>query len=508
MNLQPGGSLTPTEEQRAAVDAYRTGDDLVIEACAGAGKTQVLQFMAESDPGRRGQYAAFNKGIVTDVAGRMPGNIRCSTAHSLAFRAVGHRYAHRLNGPRMRSYEIASRMRMQPLGMRVAGSDGPGKVLSSSYLAGLVMRSITNYCYSADARPGPKHIPYVDGIDLPDANGQRTYANNNRLGQYLESYQASAWADVQSVTGHLPYRHEFYLKLYEQSDPRIDVDVIFLDEAQDLNDVLISLFGIQSHAQRVYVGDSQQTIYGFMGCNNALDRLGDDARRATLSQSFRFGPDVAEVANQILGFLPTDMRIRGTASIPSSVGPLAEPAAILTRTNATAVATLLRALEAGRHAHMVGGGDQVASFCRAADDLQRMGSTQHPELACFDSWSEVQAYVLGDAQGDELKLLVKLIDEFGAAQIMRALDRMPREQDADLVISTAHKSKGRAWPSVQLAGDFPMDFAKASDDELRLLYVAVTRARLELDIEAVPWLCGPPAAGVAHVAVAEGTVAA
>lgn len=58
---------------------------------------------------------------------------------------------------------------------------------------------------------------------------------------------------------------------------------------------------------------------------------------------------------------------------------------------------------------------------------------------------------------------------------------MPTEASADVVISTAHKSKGREWQSVQLAGDFP-DEAAGSDAELRLLYVAATRGRLELDV--------------------------
>jgi superfamily I DNA/RNA helicase len=59
-----------------------------------------------------------------------------------------------------------------------------------------------------------------------------------------------------------------------------------------------------------------------------------------------------------------------------------------------------------------------------------------------------------------------------------------REEDADVTVSTAHKAKGREWDAVQLAGDFP-EPEKQGDEELRLLYVACTRAKRELDIEAV-----------------------
>lgn len=41
------------------------------------------------------------------------------------------------------------------------------------------------------------------------------------------------------------------------------------------------------------------------------------------------------------------------------------------------------------------------------------------------------------------------------------------------------QAKGREWGSVQLADDFPDHL---DEEELRLLYVACTRAKLELDL--------------------------
>ena len=43
---------------------------------------------------------------MTEAQERFPRSVTCSTAHSLAFRAVGKHYAHRLKAPRMRSLEI------------------------------------------------------------------------------------------------------------------------------------------------------------------------------------------------------------------------------------------------------------------------------------------------------------------------------------------------------------------------------------------------------------------
>ena len=162
---------------------------------------------------------------------------------------------------------------------------------------------------------------------------------------------------------------------------------------------------------------------------------------------------------------------------------------MLCRSNAGAIDAVLRFQRAGRHPHLVGGGEEVVRFAKAVSELQETGSTRHPELACFTSWAEVLAYVEQDPQGDELALMVKLIEEYGLQIILDALDGMIAENAADVIVSTAHKAKGREWPRVRLAGDFaePLDRGAGADGELRLLYVSATRAREVLDLR----MCEP-----------------
>jgi hypothetical protein len=485
-------TFKPTAEQQLALDAFTSGQSLVIEAGAGTGKTATLKLLAEST-GRRGQYVAFNKAIVVEAGEKMPSTVTCSTAHSLAYRAVGHRYGGRLrSSARMKSNELARLLRVDPVVVRVGDIT---KALPAAFLAGLVLRGVTNFCQSADAEPTRRHLPYLDGIDLPTDDGARTYANNDLVRDALVEPLRRAWADLSDVNGSLPFKHDHYLKLWQLSDPRIAADYIMLDEAQDANPVIAAVIAAQSHAQLVYVGDSQQQIYEFTGAVNALAKMQSD-HRTFLTQSFRFGPAIADVANSVLRQIDgAELRLTGTDTILSSVGPLAEPDAVLCRTNAAAVTTVLHEQARNRKPHLVGGGTEVVSFARAAADLQNGRSTFHPELACFDSWTEVQTYVETDQLGGELRLLVKLVDDFGTDTILEALDRMPTERNADVIVSTAHKSKGREWNTVQLCGDFNPPQPKPGEPEreldaaeLRLLYVAVTRARRELDLDAVQTL--------------------
>lgn len=486
----------PTPEQARALALFATGDNLVIEAGAGTGKTATLRLLAESTP-RTGAYIAFNKAIVAEAGSKMPGNVTCSTAHSLAFRAIGKAYQHRLNAPRMKANEVAKRLGIDPL---VITTPFGSKRLAPGFLAGVVNRAVAIFCQTADAELGEHHFPYLDGIDLPAPDGRRGWANNREVRLHLLPAVRRAWADLSATDGALRFGHDHYLKLWQLAGPRIDADFILFDEAQDANPVMLAIVAAQEHAQRVYVGDSQQSIYGFTGAVNALASI-EGANRTFLTQSFRFGPDIAGRANRVLRRLDAELVIKGTPAIASVVGPIAEPAVVLTRTNATAVELFLDALAAGEAAavnpdagtkpsrpHIVGGATEVVAFAKAALDLMEGGWTSHPELACFDSWADVIDYVENDQQGAELRLLVNLIEKFTAPTIIEGLGQMTPERDASLVISTAHKSKGREWDAVTLADDFPNGEDKEGNprepepEELRLVYVAITRARRELDL--------------------------
>lgn len=477
--------IEPTGEQRDAIELIATGDSVAIEAGAGTGKTSTLVMAAESNR-RRSSYVAFNKAIVVDSSKKFPKWVKCSTAHSLAMGAVGRPFAPRLGSPRMLSPQIARLLDIDPITIPAPG--GP-KRLAAGYLAGLAMTGVRVFCQSADDEISGSHVPYVEGIDARSGDGRRGWANNDQIRAALVEPMRRAWADLCDPAGKLPYRHEHYLKLWQIVGPVIPSDVVYCDEAQDLSPVLLAIIAAQADSQRVYVGDSQQAIYGFMGAKNALASVPTDLR-AYLTKSFRFGPEIAEVANVILGRLGAEIRLSGSDVIESSVGPLPVGYdAVLCRTNAKAVAWTLEAMRSGVAVHLVGGGAEVRRFAEGALALMESRSTTCPDLACFSTWGEAQFYVSDDPQGSELKLMVDLCDEFGPETILAALKRMTPERSASLVVSTAHKAKGREWGTVKLAADFVAGSTSpegAPLEELRLMYVAATRARWRLDATEAP----------------------
>jgi hypothetical protein len=471
---------TPTDEQTAVMDSFGAGDSLVVEAGAGAGKTSTLAMSAESTPGRRGMYVAYNAAIASDAKGSFPPNVKCSTAHALAMGAVGRDYRHRLNGPRIPSREQATILGITqpvPVGDRV---------LSPQQLARIASETVAQFCKSDAPELAGWHVPHKPGLDDKPVHAA--------VAEIILPMARRAWADLTSYDGKLRFDHGVYLKLWQLSHPILSADFILFDEAQDASPVILDVVVRQTEAQLVAVGDRAQAINGWTGAINAMDKF-PAKTRLTLSQSFRFGSQVAKEANKWLSILGTDMRLKGFGRISSMVRSVEHPDAILCRTNAEAMVQAMRIMDAGATAAIVGGGDTIRALAEAAADLKAGRGTGHPELFAFRTWSEVQDHAENDATGSDLRVLVDLIDEHGPAKIIALADGLSDEKDASVTISTAHKSKGREWDSVQIAGDFrepktdpESGVAEIPDDMAMLAYVAVTRGRLTLDRAGLAWV--------------------
>lgn len=476
--------FAPTTEQAAALAAFNTGQDMVLEAGAGTGKTSTLKLFANTDQTRRGTYIAYNKSIATEAARDFPNRVRCVTAHSLGYRAVvalwGDALRARLNAPRIPVRETARALGANHLSL------GEGRMLANTQVARLAMETVTRFCYSADDQPQKWHVPQVNGADTTEGRALLTAA--------VVPLARKAWADLSRPDGVLRFSHDCYLKVWAMTNPKLEGDFLMLDEAQDANPLVAQLVAGQDHLQRIAVGDANQSIYAWRGATDFLSTM-EAQHHLYLTQSFRFGPAVAYEANKWLMLLGTKLRLIGSPHLTSVIAPLTTPDAILCRSNAEAVAQLMKHNALGVRAAIVGGGADVKRLAEASIELRERGNTWHPELAAFTSWGMVQDYVEQDAAGGDLKVAVKLIDEYGAEVIIAAIDASVSERDATVVISTAHKAKGREWDRVRIADDFSPPKSTEDDDnpmpsreEMMLAYVAVTRAQKVLDRSGLAWV--------------------
>lgn len=490
---RPARTFTPTAEQQRIIDAYLAGQTVVVQALAGTGKTSTLLALADLQPERRIAYIAFNRSIADEAQGKFGRNVRADTSHAFAREGIaGTPLAGKLS-------KVNKGARWPEDWARTLGITGAvvdGNPIEPESIARLVMGTVRVFRESADPAITAAHLPrnMPEGL-LP-------------LSAAVVAYATRAWQDIVDPAGQLLFDHDDYLKAWALTNPRLPYDAIFFDEAQDINAVLRKIIQDQP-VQTVVVGDSNQSIYGFRG---ALDALKDWPADVTLplTQSWRFGAGVADVGNQFLKTLKSPWLLTGNPALQTSIGVVEQPDAVLARTNAGAVAAVFDAFDAGRKVALVGGARTIEEIAKAARDLQAGRGTKHPELSRFADWDAVREYVEDDEHAQSLRAFVRLVDRRGADQLIDMARGLVDEHVTgpdgtpgyDVIVSTAHKAKGREWEHVRLAEDFPQpkeDLVSGQvqlppAEELRLAYVSVTRAKQRLELGSLSWINDPSAA--------------
>lgn len=470
--------LPLTEEQDHAVDLAVTRKDLKIEAFAGAGKTSTLVSISQALRHKRGVYIAFNKSIAEEAKARFPSNVHCRTAHSLAYGAIGHTFKDRFS--RLNGSVLAEHLKVKTGFM-------PSLTQSSS--CNLVLDAITKFTQSADSKVDHSHLPWDVLMQVPDQDRREYMADR------ITNLANKAWEMMIDPNGTIPITHDVYLKLWVMSEPNLKADFILFDEAQDANPALLDLVTKQL-SQQIYVGDRYQQIYSWRGATNAMQEI-ETPNSTYITQSFRFGHAVANVANAILNqHLGANVSVKGFDRIDSQLIAGVRPDAILFRTNGALLGEAMSRMGSQRVA-ITGGVTQLKSLILGAKELMAGNRTNQRELMLFDSWNDVVEFS-ESGTGKDLKLLVKIMTKQDPNFLLNSLSEIEKnnESSAEIVLSTAHKAKGREWDNVKLGSDFKMppkegeeNSADNSDnsggyrpEESNLLYVAATRAKLNLDI--------------------------
>ncbi|HCR62514.1 MAG TPA: DNA helicase [Serratia liquefaciens] len=458
-------SYCDTPEQAAIIGW--SGRKLVVRAFAGTGKTSTLVRFALANPNSRMLDLAYNRAVRDEAEQKFPFNVECKTSHQLAWPNFGRHYQQRLTG-NLWITDVARQLntRHWPL-------------------ARVATLTLNAFLCSADTQLGTRHLP----------------DENVRSGLPSEKILAAAqllWRESARQDGVFPVTHDVYLKLYQLSEPDLAKcwQTVLFDEGQDANPVTQALV-LSQRCNVVMVGDRHQQIYRFRGAENALDveQLAD-AEQLCLTHSFRFGPGVARVANMLLKRQGETLPLVGNGGEDNVVTSLPEQdksthISVLSRTVAGVIGRALEASLTGKKVYWIGG---IAGYKTeeledlywfSADMPERM---QSPLLAReYRNFEEFES-VARATKDAEMNQGLRLLDQYfplpQKLQVMRE-HAVTDESQAQVTVSTTHRSKGLEWPVVMLNDDFaditdPLMVDSERTDETNLLYVAVTRAQQTL----------------------------
>jgi F-box protein 18 (helicase) len=479
-------NFPPSPEQDAARSRATTlqpGQIMTLNAYAGTGKTTTNAFIAGAATplGWSVLYVCFNKDMAEDARGRFPASVDCRTAHSLAYAAVGRKYRAKLGN--VRSY-IVSRL--------LDCSDAEARA---------ALNAVMSYLCSADDALSMEHV--VEGI------GDRS--------PYILATACKLWARMcDQADASISMPHDGYLKLWVLSRPKRKHSLILVDEAQDLNPVMLQLVLLwaEAGARVVFVGDTHQSIYAFRLAVDAMQRVNEKATvRLSLTESWRFPQSVADSASKLLKHLKgDDVRLVGRGNGILGAHP---NHCTLARTNGFLIqaADLLLETKAGRRAGIHFAATRPETQWNPSDayrfqeiyDIfalyvgQGSGAVRSPHLKRFSSYQEVLRVAKGESgdgsDGDaELNSTCDLVADLGrdTPSLLRSLEKAavgPNETPNHF--STVHRAKGKEWDRVTLLEDFlPLDNpAKMAEIKMNLtrrefaetsnlFYVGVTRGRV------------------------------
>lgn len=466
--IKTHSGLVLTDEMKAILDHPPTRD-LVVEAGAGSGKTTLLTEYAKKWR-QRGLYLSYNAAIAEEAKMRFPSNIDAMTAHSYAYRTLGvSRYKTRLV-PKIRRNHV-----------REACFELDNPYLAEDRMVKCIMAGVHNFTNSA-------------GTILTEYHCELEFAPKKTREMVMPIIAKAILSFVNFDQSSLPFTHDCYLKKLELTGAMgAEYDYILVDEAQDLNPILLSLVN-KAARPVIMVGDRKQAIYSFRGSVDAMASV--DAPRLPLSQSWRFGAPVDDIANYILSYttVPPSWKIKGrpghTTKVEVYNGAANRESLVLARTNIRIFEGLVSIKVPF---HVIGGFEAIATQLLSALALSKnqREKIMDPLVLSYRNWDEMVA----DAEDDddrEVKRIVKIVKDYGDGIIdiierLRGLHR-PNKNEAVLTLSTAHKAKGLEAENVIILDDFPtpseLEMRRLEhkisqveyDQEFHLMYVAVTRA--------------------------------
>lgn len=330
-------------------------------------------------------------------------------------------------------------------------------------------------------------------------------------------------------TGIIDFTDQIYLPLKLNLASPI-YDVLFIDEAQDLNQVRLQLIlqSIKKNGQLVFVGDAKQAIQGFCGADtdsvNTIIKA-TNAKVMPLSVCFRSASNIVGMAQQVVSHIEArdnaDEGIVEMIEESDFLGMIQEgemdrygvitkdPDLVLCRTKAPLATNCMAALRAGKAAVIRGKsiGDMLMGLIEKFAKIKGIQEFEYASLEDLKEGAEIyqdrQARKIGlsedaDAKLNELYdtmetffvLVEAYIDQepgkFSVPHLQTFIESKFSDSDKTAIMfSTVHKAKGLEYDRVFILrpDQMPLKFAKPGwqmDQEYNILYVAMTRAKHEL----------------------------
>ena len=483
-----------TAEQLAVIQA--TGD-IAINAVAGSGKTTtIIEYAASRPPASSILYLAFNRSVKMEAIRKFEErglqHVRVETAHSLAFDHIVRGSGYKVKQKDFSTHEIVD----------LLGLSSNGEKHNEYIIATHINKFISLFCNSDKAKV--QELNYLQAITDKTA---RAFVKTHYPQIEYGTRQLLAKMDKLEIG----ITHDFYLKKFQLNRPVLRYDYILFDEAQDASAAMLDVL-LQQKATKVIVGDTHQQIYGWRHAINSLEKTG--FKTLHLSTSFRFPQDIADLATSVLSWkehLSDHQPVTITGKGP---GPVSNLKATIARTNLGLLLNAINYVTDNRKLKGIYFEGNFNSYTYADDgaslyDVLNLANNKPDRIrdkliSTMSSLEELEEYI-EKTEDVQLSMMVEVVREYGDEiySILKKLKELHTGDEdrskAEMIFSTVHRAKGMEYGTVYLVNDFISESkikkAKAEaasqqqtadlgrlNEEINLLYVALTRAKNQLHI--------------------------
>lgn len=305
---------------------------------------------------------------------------------------------------------------------------------------------------------------------------------------------------------------------------RIGKTVLVVDEAQDMSSeefaLVRALMSVNEEMRVIAVGDDDQNIYEFRGSDSNYMRqlLADDKNTfVEMTENYRSTQHVVAFANAFVKGIHNRMKQTPILSMSKDEGTVvvthhashimfqrvvsdllrqrnSGTISVLTHTNEEAVILVALLRRHGLRSKLIQSMDgfRFWNMAEVRLFLKYIERDTHTPIVTDEVWNEAkrktfQAYATSSSL-PYLKRCIELFEKINKAKYLTDFKELVFESttedfcdtsDADVVVSTIHKSKGCEFDDVYMLVSQPQH---VTDSEMRSYYVGMTRARKRLFI--------------------------
>ena len=305
---------------------------------------------------------------------------------------------------------------------------------------------------------------------------------------------------------------------------RIGKTVLVVDEAQDMSSeefaLVRALMSVNEEMRVIAVGDDDQNIYEFRGSDSNYMRqlLADDKSTfVEMTENYRSMQHVVAFANAFVKGIHNRMKQTPILSMSKDEGTVvvthhashimfqrvvsdllrqrnSGTISVLTHTNEEAVILVALLRRHGLRSKLIQSMDgfRFGNMAEVRLFLKYIERDTHTPIITDEVWNEAkrktfQAYATSSSL-PYLKRCIELFEKINKAKYLTDFKELVFESttedfcdtsDADVVVSTIHKSKGCEFDDVYMLVSQPQH---VTDSEMRSYYVGMTRARKRLFI--------------------------